>query len=303
MNELQFNLFQDPDTREVTILTWVRSEGKRIGCYGDVLTLTEESFRTSGLDSIKELDLSFHANPNVTTNALRHNSISREMYLTRHNSIILMPSLDRQEALIDVLHYDTRGDINPSSFGGESVLPLRGTSEEFAETVSMAFAQCQSFCSVQFSLWDASSFFCVFRDDRSGRYYWFDWMKADIPGNQGHAVTAWGYPRVFGQEEFKLLAGRIAVQSLREFPTRMRRDNPNLRPRGSQVKDAGVGDLKRVMVYLGGNPEQAFFRAYNFDSFQRTQEVSGFETGLQLESFDAKFFEVITEAFDHCEVE
>ena len=302
MYEIKFDLYQDRDTGEVTILPWVIG-ADRVGLYGDVVILTEEDFRTEGMKTIiKVLESSLVDSRHISTWTNR-DQLPTDTHIKKPRTISLEPIWDRREATIHIMHYDNTGLITPCEIGEVLIAPLGTNFEVFAAVVFEAFALSKDFKWIEFGLWKATAFFCLYRDDRSRRYYWFDWVRVDLPAPHKDAVTAWGSHRAYEHQEIRRQGRCLTVKSLHDFPCRRECENPNRNPRGSQVEESGVAVQKRVVIFQLDDPSMVYFRAYNFDSANHEQVESGVELYLHIDSSDVEFDNMLTTIFDYCEIE
>lgn len=303
MNHIRFSLFQDRDTREVTILPQMVGVD-HIEHHGDVVTLCEESFRERGLVAIREVIALIRADPRAALSWTTDNALMWDMYKKKPRSLELEASLGRPVATLNVLHYDNSEIGSPEFFNEESAsIPLEGPPNAFADFVFGRLARSKDYIRLELALWDVTSFFCVYRDDRNGRFHWFDWVRIIFPDGGTDAVTAWGPHRVFDKEGMRVHCRRLTIQSLRDFAGRKEDENPNPNPRGSQVEDAGVADQKRLVVYQKEALSEAIIRVYNWDSVEHEQVESGIEMSLPLDSPEEVFQEMFLKAIERCEIE
>lgn len=303
MSIIRFNLFQDRDTREVTILPRMTG-ADRLVRFGDAVALSEEAFRERGLASVQRVLALLRTDPHSSSSWTTDNIPMWAMYRKKPRTIELELSLDRPEATVNVLHYDNSEVASPCLFNEETTsVSLEVPPDAFADYMFGRLARSKDYISMRMSLWDVVSFFCVYRDDRTGLFHWFDWVGVPLPDGHTDAVTAWGSHRIFDKEGLRVHCRHLTIQSLRDFVGRKEAENPNPNPRGSQVEDAGVVYQRRVVVYQKEDPNEAIIRVYNFDSVEQEQVESGIEISLPLDCPEEVFQETFLNAFERCEIE
>jgi len=293
------DLFQDRDTRDITILPRVVTECRE-GRFGDAVTMDEKAFRERGSVVIRDVLASARTNPPAYEDWTTDNRLLWDMHLKKPRTLALQLRPDLDVATVRILHYDNAEIAAPCDLGEEMVTSLTADPDAFAGMLLGAFTRSKDFVWLGFDLVDVAAFFCLYNHEGTGVIYWFDWVRVDLPAPHSDAVTAWNRHRIFDPEELRPQFRDLTIQCLHEFSLRRTDANPVLNPRGSQVADAGVGDWRRVVVYRRNDENKIFFRSYDYDTTARKQEVSGHEICINAADPPGRFFDAYIESMNNC---